>query len=201
MMVSVRLAFFCVGSRKAVTPFDTASTPVIAVHPRGCDDWRGVAAGGDGADGSDDDHEKQRPDEEVRGDEEGRAGVLDSAHIDERENQQDREAEAEGVGLEARDCGHEGTNAGGYADGRIQDVVDHERGGGEQPRLLPEILGGDGVAATPVRVGIDGLAVGEEDDREQADDREGDGDDLLDACEAERDEQGEGGFGAVSGGA
>jgi hypothetical protein len=33
MMVSVRLAFFCVGSRNALTPFETASTPVMAVHP------------------------------------------------------------------------------------------------------------------------------------------------------------------------
>jgi hypothetical protein len=33
MIVSVRLAFFCVGSRKALTPLDTASTPVMAVHP------------------------------------------------------------------------------------------------------------------------------------------------------------------------
>jgi hypothetical protein len=33
MMVRVRLAFFCVGSRKALTPFETASTPVMAVHP------------------------------------------------------------------------------------------------------------------------------------------------------------------------
>jgi hypothetical protein len=29
----VRFAFFCVGSRKATTPFETASTPVIAVQP------------------------------------------------------------------------------------------------------------------------------------------------------------------------
>ena len=33
MIVSVRFAFFWVGSRNAITPFDTASTPVIAVHP------------------------------------------------------------------------------------------------------------------------------------------------------------------------
>ncbi len=32
-MVSVRRAFFCVGSRNAMTPFETASTPVIAVQP------------------------------------------------------------------------------------------------------------------------------------------------------------------------
>ena len=33
MMVSVRVAFFRVGSRKALTPFETASTPVMAVQP------------------------------------------------------------------------------------------------------------------------------------------------------------------------
>src|ERR1035438_5846181 len=33
MIVRVRFAFFWVGSRKAFTPFETASTPVIAVHP------------------------------------------------------------------------------------------------------------------------------------------------------------------------
>ena len=33
MMVSVILAFLRVSSRNAITPFDTASTPVIAVHP------------------------------------------------------------------------------------------------------------------------------------------------------------------------
>ena len=33
MMVRVRLAFFWVGSRKAMTPLETASTPVMAVQP------------------------------------------------------------------------------------------------------------------------------------------------------------------------
>jgi len=33
MIVSVRLAFFWVGSRKALMAFETASTPVMAVHP------------------------------------------------------------------------------------------------------------------------------------------------------------------------
>ena len=31
--VSVRCAFFALGSLNAITPFDTASTPVIAAHP------------------------------------------------------------------------------------------------------------------------------------------------------------------------
>jgi hypothetical protein len=33
MMVRVRLAFVRVGSRKAATPLETASTPVMAVQP------------------------------------------------------------------------------------------------------------------------------------------------------------------------
>lgn len=33
MIVSVRDAFSTHGSSKAVTPFETASTPVIAAHP------------------------------------------------------------------------------------------------------------------------------------------------------------------------
>ncbi len=33
MIVRVRLAYWSVGSRKAITPLLTASTPVIAVQP------------------------------------------------------------------------------------------------------------------------------------------------------------------------
>jgi hypothetical protein len=50
--------------------------------------------GGEGAHRSDDDHEQQRADEEVGGDEEGGAGVLDAAHVDQGEDEQDGEAEA-----------------------------------------------------------------------------------------------------------
>ena len=70
-----------------------------------------------------------------------------------------------------------------------------------RPADFAEVLGGDGVAAAAVGIGVDGLAVGEVDDGEQADDGEADGDDVCDAGDAEGDEQGEGGFGAVGGGA
>jgi hypothetical protein len=38
---------------------------------------------------SDDDDEQQRANEEIGGDEEGRAGIFDPAHVDEREDEQD----------------------------------------------------------------------------------------------------------------
>ena len=221
MMVRVRLAFFWVGSRKAMTPLLTASTPVMAVHPLaktlassqrvsidaltgrcgGATIGDGMAVGGEGADRSDDDDEQQGADEEVSGDEEGGAGVLDAAHVDEGEDEQDGEAEGERVRLKRGERGDQRSDAGGDADRGVEDVVDHERGGGEQAGDLAEVLGGDRVAAAAVGIGVDGLEVGEEDDGEQDDDGEADGDDVCDAGDAEGNEQGEGGFRAVGGGA
>ncbi len=106
MMVSVRLAFFCVGSRKALTPLETASTPVIAVHPlaktlarsqrESIDALTGRRGGATiahrvtarryGAQRSDHDHDQKRADEEVSGDEKGRASVLYPAHVDQGKN-------------------------------------------------------------------------------------------------------------------
>ncbi len=63
------------------------------------DDRDRMAPGGKGAHRSDDDHEQQRADEEVGGNEEGGAGVLDPAHIDQGEDEQDGEAERERVGF------------------------------------------------------------------------------------------------------
>ena len=67
--------------------------------------------------------------------------------------------------------------------------------------MFAEVLGGDGVAAAAVGIGVDGLEVGEEDDGQQADDGEADGDDVRNAGHAEGDEQGECGFWTVGGGA
>ena len=221
MMVRVRLALRWVGSRKALTPLETASTPVMAVQPlaktlsssqresidaadgqvRRSDDRDGMAVGENRANGSDDDDEEQRADEEVGGDEEGRAGVLGAAHVDEGEDGEDEQAEGERVWLELGEGGDQRADACGDADGGVQDVVDHERGGGEKAGGFAEVLCGDGIAAAAVGIGVDRLAVGEVDDGQKADDGEADGDDVRDAGQAERDEQGERGFGAIGGGA
>ncbi len=49
-------------------------------------------------------------------------------------------------------------HARGDADGRVEDVVDHQRRGGEQAGVRAEVLRRDGVAAAAVGVGVDGLA-------------------------------------------
>ena len=54
-------------------------------------------------------------------------------------------------------------------------VVDHERGGRDQPGQQPEVLPADDVGPSAVRVGVDGLLVRQRDDHQQHDDRDRDG--------------------------
>ena len=60
------------------------------------------------------------------------------------------------------------------ADCGVEDVVDHQCSGGKQAGVLAQVLRGDRVAAAAVGIGIDGLAVGEVDNREQDNDGEAD---------------------------
>ena len=166
----------------------------------GHDQCYGVTVGSYGAESPNDDDEEQRADEEVGGDEKGGASVVDAAHIDQGQDGKDCEAEQEGVGLKAGDCGDEGSDACGDADRGGEDVVDHEGGCGEEAGALAEVLAGYGVAAAAVGVGVDGLEVGEEDDDQQPEDGEADRYDVGDAGDAERDKEGEGGFRTVGGG-
>ena len=152
-------------------------------------DRRRMASGGESAHRSDDDHEQQRADEEIGGDEEGRAGVFDAAHVDQGEQQQNGEAEGQRVGLEHRKRGNQRSDTRGDADCGVEDVVDHQRRGGEQAGMLTQVLRGDRVAATTVRIGINGLEVGDVDDRKQEDDGEADGYDVLNARETKGDEK------------
>jgi hypothetical protein len=93
--------------------------------------------------------------------------------------------------------GDERAHASRDADSRGEDVVNHERRGGEKSRIGAEILRRDGIGATPAWVGVDGLTIREEDDDEQDDDGERDGHDVVHAEDAERDEESERRFWSV----
>ena len=164
------------------------------------EDGHRVAAGDDGVEEAQADHGEQAEDEEVGGGEDGDACVADPAHVDQGEQDEDTQADGEDVRVERRHSGDECTDAGRDADCGGEHVVDHERGCCEQACAVAEVFGGDGVGAAAVGVGLDGLAVGEVDDDQKDDDRGADLDDVVDAAEAERDEQGERGFRAVGGG-
>ncbi len=112
MAVSVRVACLTAGSRKAVTPLLTASTPVIAVHPLAkarikIQSDAAIAAGGCGAGGSTGTGRppravllttpmartrQQRNDEQVRGEHEREARLAHPAQIDQRDHGQDHKA-------------------------------------------------------------------------------------------------------------
>ena len=105
------------------------------------------------------------------------------------------------VRLEGGYGGNERTHAGGDPDRCGEDVVDHERRSGEQTRAIAEVLTGDGERATTVRISFDSLGIGKIEDDEQDENCRGDGTDEVNAAEAQRNEQGEGGFWPVRGGA
>jgi len=137
----------------------------------------------------------------VGGDEEDDAGIVDAAHVDDGEEDEDPEAEREGVRLKGGYGGDEGADSGGDSDGRCEHVVDHEGRRGEQAGGITEVLAGNGEGAAAVGIGFDGLRVGEVEDDEEDEDGGGDGADEMNAAEAERDEEGEGSFRSVGGGA
>ncbi len=68
-----------------------------------------------------------------------------------------------------------GEDAGGDADGNRQDVAGQQGGRRDQGRPRAKIVLTDDVGAATLGIGLDRLAIGNRDDREQEGDREGDG--------------------------
>ena len=160
-----------------------------------------MTAGRDGPVDADREQQEEAGDEEVGRQREQPAGVEHAAQVDERDQGQDGEAQRQDVGLQDRHGRDQRGDAGGDADGHVEDVVEHQRRGGEQAGAGAEVLPGDGVGAAVARVGADGLAVGDVEDGQERQDRQHDGADVGEAGGAERDEDGEGGLGPVGGGA
>src|ERR1700739_3618552 len=127
----------------------------------------GMAAGCEGLIYAHRNQGQQGADQEKGGQDEGSAGILYSAKVHDRQDGQNQQAQSQGVGLKFGQCGGHRRYAGGDAYGRGQDVVDHQRRGGGEPRFFTQILAGDGVAAAAARVSSDGLAIAEIDDHQQ----------------------------------
>ena len=113
------------------------------------------------------DDDEQRSQKQIGRDEEDDAGVADTAHVNDGKEQENDQADLEGMRLQPGDGRDERTHAGGDADGRGEDVVDHERGCGEQAGVIAEVFASDGEGTAAVGIGFDGLGVGEIEDDEQ----------------------------------
>ena len=183
---SVRLARMTRGSRNSGTPLAIASTPVNALQPaeKALRMSRNVTAfspsvgscevpscfsfepeGVDEADGDD----GEQPDDEHHGrQQEGAGRLAETPQVEQRDEGQDPEAQGDG-GAESSDgkadCsdGHPG----GDRDGHGERVVDDQRGRGDEAGVRAQVGPGDRVGTAAGGVGVDDLAVREDQDRQQ----------------------------------
>src|SRR6266852_106681 len=112
---------------------------------------------------------------------------------DSRDNQDEQSANEEIRGKHEAD-------AGGDSDGGGEDVIGEQRGGGDKAGERTEVGARNGVGASSRWISRDGLQVGNVNNQEQGDDGGADGHDVLHAEKAERNEQAESGFRAISSG-
>jgi hypothetical protein len=97
--------------------------------------------------------------------------------------------------------GNQRAHAGRNAHGRGQNVIHHQRGGGQQSGPHAQVFAGDRVRSAALRIRHDGLAVGEVYDGEQDDDAEADGYDVSHPSHSQRNQERQGRFRPVGGGA
>ena len=140
------------------------------------------------------DHDVHDRDERVRGEGEGDPRLADAAQVHEGEEDDGGERERDLVRREAGDDRGEGEYPGCDGDGDGEDVVDEEGGRADEARQRAEVLLGDDVGAAARLIGLDGLAVGQDDDSEQDTDRDRDREDEVRGRDGGRDEDDEPGL-------
>jgi hypothetical protein len=120
---------------------------------------------------ADEQHGVDRGDEAVGWDREGTPRLLDPAQVDDGQHDHEADRQRHRMGRERGNRAGDGGNARDDRDGDREDVVDQQRGGGDQGRVLAEVPAAHGVRAATVRIGVTRLAVGGDDDHQQRDDR------------------------------
>ena len=191
MSTSVAWAFLTFGLRNAGTPLATASTPVSAEQPlenarrtsrmnaacvSDCALHRVLGARGDRwiaercAPETDDDHERDRPDEDVRRKREDERCLADASEVHDDDDDHEADGELDAAAVERRDRRDDVVDTRGDRHGDRQDVVDQQRRRHDDARDLAEVLRRDLVVAAARGVGLDELAVADHDHREHHDD-------------------------------
>ncbi len=173
----VAAAFFDSGGLKAGTPFETASTPVIAVQPFenavrsrnrvsiwpvGCigfGDLHGLNGAAHRAPRANSDEHQQADDEEICRQGEDPSRLADAAEIAEHDHEHESEGHLDAVDVPFRKRRRDRRHARRDADGDRQDVVDQERARGDERRRLAEIVLRDDVRAAAAWIGVNGLAI------------------------------------------
>src|SRR5271157_1599250 len=148
-----------------------------------------------------DDGDQQGTDKKIGGKREGQASIAHATEIDDGDDDQNADADRNGVRQQGRNGGDQGADSRGNAYGGGEDIVGEERGCGKQGCGRAQVEARHGVRAAAGGIGGDGLAIREVHDYEQRDDGGTDGNDVANAKKAERNQKAESGFRAVGGGA
>ncbi len=98
-------------------------------------------------------HDEQSANEEISGNHKGSAGVVDSAQVENGDDQENSEAERNGVRLQRRNRGDECADSRGDANGGGEDVIGEQGRGGEKSRENAEIETRHGVRAATGGIG------------------------------------------------
>jgi len=142
--------------------------------------------------------EHEHPDDERVGrDREQLARLTDAAQVAVQEEGDDGDADHDRVVADRGDGGADGSHARGHRDGDGEDVVAHQAAGGREPGDVSEVVAGDDVRPAAVRIGADGLPVGDRDGDDQDDDGGGDWQGDVEALAPSEDEHREHRLGAV----
>ena len=193
--VRVFWAFRHSGALNAGTPFEIASTPVIAVlpdasacsamkrgtpasSPRPCRvRGHGLAARleGPGREPHEPDHDQRHDaeDEHVGGSGEDLARLPDASQVPERDQADEADRHRHPEDVEARRRGDDRRDPGRDRHRDGEHVVGQERHAGHLRRQQPEVVLRHDVRAAGRGIRLDRLPVAEDQDREHADDREG----------------------------
>src|SRR6266702_1742223 len=145
--------------------------------------------------------DKQSPDEEIRRHHEGYSRFADAAQIQNGDDDKNPDAESDGVRLQGGNGGDQRADAGGNAHGRRKNVVRQQSRRREKSGKGAQVEARDGIGAAAGGIGRDRLAIRKIDDDQQRDDGCADRNNVLHSEQTERNQQAEGGFRAVSGGA
>ena len=155
----------------------------------------------DHAQNASDDSDEQRAYKQIGRHREHRARLAHAAEIEDSDDDQNAHAKGNHVGQQGRNGRDQSADSRGNSHGGRENVIGKQRGRGQQAGRRAKVKPRHRVGATAGGIGRDGLAIREVNDHQQRDDGSADGNDITNAQQTQRDQQAEGRFRPVSGGA
>ena len=123
------------------------------------------------------DEQEGTADENVGGNGKDRARLAHAAQVHHHDQQDQRHIDAYNDQRRGEDGEERGErlHTSGHADRDSEDVIDHERGGGNQPRHGPQVVFRHDIGPAAIGVGRNRLTVGKRHDTQQSNDGNSDG--------------------------